>query len=191
MTTTIIIGKLLSSHHRTDWLLRGYFSINSWYETFMLYIDQNSLVWRTIISIHYKTWQIWSVKNVPYICHVGLWFFCMISCVYIICLSYTCHINSLWPGDAIWRHGTRSTLAQVMSCCLTAPSHYLNHWTSVDLSSVRSSDIHLRASSPETPQPSITEIIRKIKYLKFHSNLLGANDSRYCTSDYFHNSNSA
>ena len=32
---------------------------------------------------------------------------------------------SLWPGDAIWRHGTRSTLAHVMACCLTAPSHYL------------------------------------------------------------------
>ena len=50
-------------------------------------------------------------------------------------------INSLWPGDAIWRHGTRSTLAQVMACCLTAPSHYLNqcwlifskvHWHSVE-----------------------------------------------------------
>ena len=36
------------------------------------------------------------------------------------------HINSLWPGDTIWRHGTRSTLDQVMACCLTAPSHYLN-----------------------------------------------------------------
>ena len=35
-------------------------------------------------------------------------------------------INSLWPGDAIWRHGTRSTLAQVMACCLTAPSHDMN-----------------------------------------------------------------
>ena len=35
-------------------------------------------------------------------------------------------INSLWPGDAIWRHGTRSTLAQLMACCLTTPSHYLN-----------------------------------------------------------------
>ena len=35
-------------------------------------------------------------------------------------------INSLWPSDAIWRHKSRSTLAQVMACCLTAPSHYLN-----------------------------------------------------------------
>ena len=35
-------------------------------------------------------------------------------------------VNSLWRGDSMWRHGTRSTLAQVMACCLTAPSHYLN-----------------------------------------------------------------
>ena len=35
-------------------------------------------------------------------------------------------INSLGPIDAIWRQKTGSTLAQVMACCLTAPSHYLN-----------------------------------------------------------------
>ena len=34
-------------------------------------------------------------------------------------------LNSLWSGDAIWRHGTRSTLAQVMACCLMAPNHYM------------------------------------------------------------------
>ena len=36
------------------------------------------------------------------------------------------HINSLCPSDAIWHPGSGSTLAQVMACCLTAPSHYLN-----------------------------------------------------------------
>ena len=35
-------------------------------------------------------------------------------------------INSLWPSDAIWRQRSGSTLAQVMACCLTAPSHYLH-----------------------------------------------------------------
>ena len=35
-------------------------------------------------------------------------------------------VNSLWPSDVIWRQGSSSTLAQVMACCLTAPSHYLN-----------------------------------------------------------------
>ena len=34
--------------------------------------------------------------------------------------------TSLWPSDAIWRHWSGSTLAQLMACCLTAPSHYLN-----------------------------------------------------------------
>ena len=34
--------------------------------------------------------------------------------------------NSLWPSDTIWRHKSGSTLDQVMACCLTAPSHYLN-----------------------------------------------------------------
>ena len=32
----------------------------------------------------------------------------------------------LWPSDAILRQGSGSTLAQVMTCCLTAPSHCLN-----------------------------------------------------------------
>ena len=34
--------------------------------------------------------------------------------------------NSLWHSDAIWWHRSRSTLVQLMACCLTAPSHYLN-----------------------------------------------------------------
>ena len=35
-------------------------------------------------------------------------------------------VNSLAPSDPIWRLRSGSTLAQVMACCLTAPSHYLN-----------------------------------------------------------------
>ena len=51
-----------------------------------------------------------------------------------------------WPSDAIWRHRSRSTLAQVMACCLTAPSHYLNQcwliiskflWYSLDIIIIR------------------------------------------------------
>ena len=33
---------------------------------------------------------------------------------------------TLWPNDSIWRRKSGSALAQVMACCLTAPSHYLN-----------------------------------------------------------------
>ena len=43
---------------------------------------------------------------------------------------HSCHaiiyLNSLRPSDAIWRQWSWTTLAQVMACCLTAPSHYLN-----------------------------------------------------------------
>ena len=35
-------------------------------------------------------------------------------------------VKSLRPSDAIWRHRSGSILAQLMACCLTAPSHYLN-----------------------------------------------------------------
>ena len=53
----------------------------------------------------------------------------------------------------------------------------LTHWGLVTpYGDLRSSDIHRRASSQEMPQPSITEIIWKIKYLKFHSNFPGANE---------------
>ena len=34
--------------------------------------------------------------------------------------------NSLGPSDAMWWQRSGSTLAQVMACCLTPPSHYLN-----------------------------------------------------------------
>ena len=79
------------------------------------------------------------------------------------------HINSLWPNDSIWWQRSESTLAQVWR-------HQAIIWTNVEFSSARPSDIHLRASSQEIPQPSIIEIICNIKYLKFHSNFPGANE---------------
>ena len=41
------------------------------------------------------------------------------------CAYFMFFLNSLWPSDIMWRHRSGSTLAQVMACCLTAPSHYL------------------------------------------------------------------
>ena len=46
--------------------------------------------------------------------------FCYFTEVFLL------YLNSLLPNDAIWQHGSRSTMVQVMACCLTAPSHYLN-----------------------------------------------------------------
>ena len=35
-------------------------------------------------------------------------------------------VKSLGPSDTTWRQRSGSPLAQVMACCLKAPSHYLN-----------------------------------------------------------------
>ena len=43
-----------------------------------------------------------------------------------ISLKFLQWVNSMWPSDTRWRQRSGSTLAQVMACCLTAPSHYLN-----------------------------------------------------------------
>ena len=83
---------------------------------------------------------------------------------------------SLGPNDAIWRQKTGSILAQVMACCLTAPNHYLNQsWL---ISSVRSSDILLRAISQQVSQRSITCTVIGLKstHIKFHYNLPGHNE---------------
>ena len=62
---------------------------------------------------------------------------------------------------------------------LVAWRHQAITWTNVDLSSVRSCGIHVRAISQEIPQPSITKISLKITSLEFISNLLGANELKY------------
>ena len=62
-------------------------------------------------------------------------------------------INSLGPSDSIQWHRSGSTLARVMAWCLMAPSHHLY----IDLSSLRSSEIHLRAASQEMPRHSFSQ----------------------------------
>ena len=56
-------------------------------------------------------------------------------------------VNSLWPSDAIWRHRSGSTSAQVIACFLTALNHYLKqcwliikvvHWHSAESNFTRS-----------------------------------------------------
>ena len=45
-----------------------------------------------------------------------------------ICVIRPQGFNLFWPSDilSVWQQGSRSTLAQIMACCLTAPSHYLH-----------------------------------------------------------------
>ena len=57
------------------------------------------------------------------------------------CIPQAWWVNSLWPNDAICRHRSGSTLAQVMACCLTAPTHYLNKcWLIISKTQLHSSD---------------------------------------------------
>ena len=82
-------------------------------------------------------------------------------------------INSLWPSDTIWRHRSWQILAQVMACCLMAPSHYLSqYWLTITKVQWHSfCEILLEVS-----QALISKIGFKIIYLKFHSNLPGLNE---------------
>ena len=96
--------------------------------------------------------------------------FKMLRCTYFWRSSF----NALWPSDAIWRQRSGSTLAQVMTCCLTAPSHYLNQcWLIISEVQWHS---WIRAISWEMPKQSIIEIHLKITFLKFPSNLPWANE---------------
>ena len=61
--------------------------------------------------------SLWVNDNARPVCHI--WNLCRLIEIYIF-------LNSLRPSDAIWRQWFWTTLAQVMACCLTAPSHYLN-----------------------------------------------------------------
>ena len=52
-----------------------------------------------------------------------IWFHLMTSSYSIITWCF----HTLWPCATIWRHEFGSPLTQLMACCLTASSHYLNH----------------------------------------------------------------
>ena len=90
----------------------------------------------------------------------------------LLCPSELNHCCLLTPyGDInLGQHWLRLWLA--------AWRHQAITWTNVDLSSVRSTGIHLRAILQEIPQPSVSEISLKITYLKFCSKLPGANELR-------------
>ena len=48
---------------------------------------------------------------------------------------------TLWPSDDIWWHRSGSTLVQVMACCLTALSHYVNQcWLIINKIQLHPSD---------------------------------------------------
>ena len=120
--------------------------------------------------------------------HFGCNFYCLWRCIftcisyhwqwkYAFCLQVNCVL--MWfcylcrvPG-AIWQHGSRSTLVQVMACCLTTPSHYQNQcWLSITKVQWCSSEGKFAWY--------ITKICLKIIFLRFYWNLRGANELIPC-----------
>ena len=106
-------------------------------------------------------------------CHAG-------KLLEVVLLQYKGQVDNVSTGCSF-------ALVILTHCDLVTPygdkdlgQHAWRHqaitWTNVDWSSVKSSDIHIRAISQEMPQPSITEIFLKITCLKFHSNFLGAKE---------------
>ena len=57
---------------------------------------------------------VWTIAQQSWTLQSTLWTF-----------NYALILNSLWCSGTIWQHRSRLSLAQVMACCLTAPSHYL------------------------------------------------------------------
>ena len=103
--------------------------------------------------------EITLLKLLPYLCLRSQWF--------------NEWFNSLGPSDAIWRQRSGSTLAQVMACCLTAPSHYLNQcWLII-------SKVQWHASENNFMRDTLFICdwsFLKIDHLKFYQNPPGANE---------------
>ena len=92
----------------------------------------------------------------------------------------------LWPSDAIWRQISGSTLAQGMTCCLTAQSHHLNRcWLIISKVEWHSSKGN---STRDTSAINHWNYMKKTKYLKCHSNFPGASELMHSTSHELHKS---
>ena len=80
----------------------------------------------------------------------------------------TYKFNLLAPHDALWCHRTWSTLVQLMTCRLMAPSHYLNQcWLNI----MRSCCIYPKAVSQRIMIISIPSASLKITNLKLRPHL--------------------
>ena len=88
---------------------------------------------------------------------------------YFIMYVSTCPCWDDWS-----QHWLRSTLAQVIACCLTAPSNCLNQYWLI-FSKVQWLSVGGNLAR-DTVHPSITKISFTITCLKFYSNLTGANE---------------
>ena len=92
-------------------------------------------------------------------------------------------INPLWPSDAIWQPRSGSTLAEVIACCLTAPSYYLQ--ANADLSPNVFCGFHLRVIS-QGLMKLIQNIYLEITLLKSQPHHHWANELNTIMSYWYH-----
>ena len=90
--------------------------------------------------------------------------------------SYYTHNLSLTHCGLVTPYGGRDLGQHWFRQWLVAWRHQAITSTNVDLSSLWSSDVHLRAISLEISQPSVTKISLKIIFLRLYWNLPGTNE---------------
>ena len=92
-------------------------------------------------------------------------------------------MNPIWPSGAIWRHRSGPTLAQVMACCLTAPSHYMNQcWLVINKAQWHSSECDL---SCDNSAINHWNQFKKIRILNWIQMCQGGNGSWLVTATYW------
>ena len=112
-------------------------------------------------------------------------FFIYIRCIYdgnnkdkglVLVILRPIHYSLLTQCGLVTPYGGRDLGQHWLRQWIVAWRHQSITWTNVDVSSVRLSDIHLRAISQGMPQPSNTKTCLKITYLKYHSNFTRVNE---------------
>ena len=98
--------------------------------------------------------------------HAGLWYFNQLTALGYPSSMSKWVLNSMWFSDSTWRHRSGSTMFQIM---VGAWWHQAISWTNVDLSSVGSHGLYMRAVSWEMVRISIHPMNLKMA----HSKLLG------------------
>ena len=114
-------------------------------------------------SIYFHYWVVEQML-LKYAIHL---IFCLLG---LVLLNIWTHCGLVTP------YGNRDLGQHWIRQWFVAWWHQAIIWTNVDWSSVKSSDIHIRAISQEMPQPSITKICLKISCLKFCE---GTNELHY------------
>ena len=98
--------------------------------------------------------------------HLHIWWWANIGGMFVWA------VLNLWPSDVIRWHRSGSTLAQVMACCLMAPSHYLDQcWLVINMVLW----ILPRAISQDMLNISVLDINLNISHLRLQPHLTGAN----------------